>query len=33
MSWKGKVLLLSILFVSAQAFGNDGIIIRKNQRT
>ena len=33
MSWKGNVLLLSILFVSAQALGNDGIIIRKNQRT
>ena len=33
MSCKAKVLLLSVLFVSAQALGSDGIIILKNQRT
>ena len=33
MALKLKVLLLSVFCVSAQAAGDDGIIIRKNQRT
>jgi len=33
MSLKRKVLSLLLFFVSAQAVGNDGYIIRKNQRT